>query len=108
MLSIKHGGVREDAYTDDINLAYRLEDGMKIHIPTKQEKVHQKVQKILKSILIQLHKHNWKLCQELVLLQQLKFLLIERKRESLRRLKILKRLVVLEMLSLRKLKIILQ
>lgn len=34
----KHGGVREDAYTDDINLAYRLEDGMKIHIPTKQEK----------------------------------------------------------------------
>ena len=38
MLSIKHGGVREDAYTDDINLAYRLEDGMKIHILTKQEK----------------------------------------------------------------------
>lgn len=34
----KHGGVREDAYTEDINLAYKLEDGMKIHIPTKQEK----------------------------------------------------------------------
>lgn len=34
----KHGGVREDAYVEDINLAYKLEDGMKIHIPTKQEK----------------------------------------------------------------------
>lgn len=30
--------MREDAYTEDINLAYKLEDGMKIHIPTKQEK----------------------------------------------------------------------
>lgn len=38
MPSIKLGGVREDAYTDDINLAYKLEDGMKIYIPTKQEK----------------------------------------------------------------------
>lgn len=38
MLLIKHGGVKEEAYTEDINLAYRLEDGMKIHIPTKQEK----------------------------------------------------------------------
>lgn len=38
MLLIKHGGVREDAYTEDLNLAYRLEDGMKIHILTKQEK----------------------------------------------------------------------
>lgn len=35
---LKHGGVREDAYVEDINLAYKLEDGMKIHIPTKQEK----------------------------------------------------------------------
>lgn len=35
---IKRGGVREDAYVDDINLAYKLEDGMKIHIPTKNEK----------------------------------------------------------------------
>lgn len=34
----KAGGVKEDAYTDEINLAYKLEDGMKIHIPTKQEK----------------------------------------------------------------------
>ena len=33
----KAGGVREDAYTKDINLAYQLEDGMKIYIPTKQE-----------------------------------------------------------------------
>lgn len=35
---IKHGGIREDADIEDINLAYQLEDGMKIHIPTKQEK----------------------------------------------------------------------
>ncbi len=34
----KVGGLREDACTEDINLAYKLEDGMKIHIPTKQEK----------------------------------------------------------------------
>lgn len=34
----KAGGVRENAYTKDINLAYQLEDGMKIYIPTKQEK----------------------------------------------------------------------
>lgn len=34
----KHGGVREDANIEDINLAYKLEDGIKIHIPTKQEK----------------------------------------------------------------------
>ena len=34
----KAGGLREDAYIDDINLAFKLEDGMKVHIPTKQEK----------------------------------------------------------------------
>lgn len=34
----KAGGVREDASIEDINLAYQLEDGMKIHILTKQEK----------------------------------------------------------------------
>ena len=34
----KAGGVKEDAYTEEINLAYKLEDGMKIHIPTRQEK----------------------------------------------------------------------
>lgn len=33
----KAGGIREDANTENINLAYKLEDGMKIHIPTKQE-----------------------------------------------------------------------
>lgn len=36
----KAGGVREDASTEDINLAYKLEDGMKIHIPTKEEKAN--------------------------------------------------------------------
>lgn len=39
---IRYGGLREDAYTEDINLAYKLEDGMKIHIPTKQEKENTK------------------------------------------------------------------
>lgn len=34
----KYGGLREDACIEEINLAYKLEDGMKIHIPTKQEK----------------------------------------------------------------------
>lgn len=34
----KAGGVKENASTEDINLAYKLEDGMKIYIPTKQEK----------------------------------------------------------------------
>lgn len=33
----KAGGLREDAYTKEINLAYKLEDGMKIYIPTIQE-----------------------------------------------------------------------
>ena len=31
------GGVREDAYTKDLNLAYKLEDGVKIYIPTLDE-----------------------------------------------------------------------
>lgn len=34
----KAGGIKEEADIEDINLAYKLEDGMKIHIPTKQEK----------------------------------------------------------------------
>ena len=34
----KAGGLKEEADIQDINLAYKLEDGMKIHIPTKQEK----------------------------------------------------------------------
>lgn len=37
MLLKKHGGIKEDAYMDNINLVYLLEDGMKIYIPTKQE-----------------------------------------------------------------------
>ena len=38
MLQTRHGGLKENACLDDINLAYKLEDGMKIDIPTKQEK----------------------------------------------------------------------
>ena len=33
----KVGGVTENAYMKDINLAYKLEDGMKIYIPSKEE-----------------------------------------------------------------------
>ena len=33
----KAGGIKENADMTDINLAYPLEDGMKIYIPTKQE-----------------------------------------------------------------------
>lgn len=33
----KAGGIKENADMTDINLAYPLEDGMKIHIPTKEE-----------------------------------------------------------------------
>lgn len=33
----KAGGIKEEASMETINLAYKLEDGMKIHIPTKQE-----------------------------------------------------------------------
>lgn len=34
----KAGGLREDAYLEPINLAYILEDGMKIYIPNQSEK----------------------------------------------------------------------
>jgi competence protein ComEA len=34
----KAGGIKEDADIEEINLAYLLEDGMKIKIPNKQEK----------------------------------------------------------------------
>ncbi|MCI8383586.1 MAG: hypothetical protein HFJ33_01745 [Clostridia bacterium] len=37
------GGIREDASIEEINLAYKLEDGMKIHIPTKQEKQQKEI-----------------------------------------------------------------
>ena len=33
----KAGGLREDAYIDNLNLAYTIEDGTKIHILTKAE-----------------------------------------------------------------------
>ena len=33
----KAGGLKENAYMDEINLAYQLEDGEKIHIPTVEE-----------------------------------------------------------------------
>ena len=33
----KVGGLKENAETKGINLAYKLEDGMKIYIPTKEE-----------------------------------------------------------------------
>ena len=33
----KAEGTKEEAYIEKLNLTYKLEDGMKIHIPTKQE-----------------------------------------------------------------------
>ncbi len=33
----KAGGIKENACIDEINLAYKLKDGMKIYIPTKEE-----------------------------------------------------------------------
>ena len=38
MQQIKLGGINENADISNINLAYKLEDGMKIYIPTIQEK----------------------------------------------------------------------
>ena len=35
------GGLREDANIEDINLAYVLEDGMKIHIPSINENINE-------------------------------------------------------------------
>ena len=34
----KAGGIKENACMDEINLAYKLEDGMKVYIPTIDEK----------------------------------------------------------------------
>ena len=45
----KAGGFREDAYTKDVNLAYKLEDGMKIYIPTMEEKENEKANVIVES-----------------------------------------------------------
>lgn len=39
----KAGGFKENAYTKDVNLAYKLEDGMKIYIPTIDEKENTKI-----------------------------------------------------------------
>ena len=33
----KADGIKEEAYIEKLNLAYKLEDGKKVHIPTKQE-----------------------------------------------------------------------
>lgn len=38
----KAGGVRDDAYTKDINYALKLEDGMKIYVPTIEETKQEK------------------------------------------------------------------
>lgn len=38
----KVGGVRDDAYTKDINYALKLEDGMKIYVPTIEEAKQEK------------------------------------------------------------------
>ena len=40
----KAGGVTENAYMKDINLATKLEDGMKIYIPTIEESMNQNEQ----------------------------------------------------------------
>ena len=45
----KAGGFREDAYTKDVNLAYKLKDGMKIYIPTMEEKENEKTNVIVES-----------------------------------------------------------
>lgn len=39
------GGFKENAYTKDINLAYKLEDGMKVYVPTKEEVENNKNEK---------------------------------------------------------------
>lgn len=45
----KAGGIKENACIDEINLAYKLEDGMKIYIPTKEE--YQKQQEENKQLI---------------------------------------------------------
>lgn len=42
----KAGGLKEDANIKDINLAYKLEDGMKIHIPNNVEQEEKENRKI--------------------------------------------------------------
>ena len=45
----KAGGLKENAYMDEINLAYQLEDGEKVHIPTKEEQKQNEENKALNS-----------------------------------------------------------
>lgn len=42
----KVGGLKENAETREINLAYKLEDGMKIYIPTKEEMKNKESQEV--------------------------------------------------------------
>lgn len=39
----KAGGLKDNACMDEINLAYKLEDGMKIHIPTIEEQKNENI-----------------------------------------------------------------
>lgn len=52
----KAGGLKEDAYLGTTNLAYILEDGMKIYIPNNQEK--EKIEKENLNVLIDTEKTN--------------------------------------------------
>lgn len=42
----KAGGIKENAEIKEINLAYKLEDGMKIYIPTKEEIQNKETQEV--------------------------------------------------------------
>ena len=44
------GGLTEKANIKDINLAYKVEDGMKIYIPSNDEKVNEKTDKTLEYV----------------------------------------------------------
>ena len=39
----KEGGLKDNACMDEINLAYKLEDGMKIHIPTIEDQKNENI-----------------------------------------------------------------
>lgn len=52
----KAGGLKEDAYLGSINLAYVLEDGMKIYIPNNQEK--EKIEKENLNVLQETERSN--------------------------------------------------
>ena len=42
----KAGGLKEDANLNEVNLAYKLEDGVKIHIPTNSEQEEKEKQSV--------------------------------------------------------------